>query len=212
MLTYDIVIATPASMINASYVRSLTKTIKALEDNGISWTFINHESCYIRDARERIINDGAESETSNPLPFNGRIAYKKIIWIDSDIQWEPEHILSLYYSDRDIVTGAYMMTNGKIAVSIDGTDSPFPHQIPTSREIEVVTCGFGFLCIKSGVFEKMPKPWFDNYIYEDNGRLVTSIGEDVSWCIKARECGFKIWLYPNVRVIHNKTMSLAWLD
>jgi GT2 family glycosyltransferase len=58
----------------------------------------------------------------------------------------------------------------------------------------------------------MPKPWFDNRIFEKNGTMVTGIGEDSSWCIKAGETGFKIWLDPNVRVIHNKTMALAWND
>jgi hypothetical protein len=210
MNTYDLVIATPASMLTAAYVRSLTKTIKVLEDNGISWNYVNYESCYIREARERIINDGYEEDLDNQIPFSGNFDYKKIMWIDSDIEWEPEDILSLYHSDRHIITGAYMMTNGKIAVSFDEQDSPYPYQIPTSREVQVSSCGFGFLCIKKGVFEKMPKPWFDSRIFEKNGRLTAGIGEDSSWCIKAGESGFKIWLDPNVRVIHNKTMALAW--
>jgi GT2 family glycosyltransferase len=103
-----------------------------------------------------------------------------------------------------------MMTSGKIAVSFDEESSPYPHQIPSSRESQVTSCGFGFICIKNGVFEKMPKPWFDSRIFEKNGRLTAGIGEDSSWCIRVRELGFKIWLDPNVRVIHNKTMALTW--
>lgn len=212
MQAYDIVIATPASMITAAYVRSLTKTIQEFEKRGISWNFINYESPYIRGARERIINDGFEDDLENQNPFYGNFDYKKIMWIDSDIQWEPEHVLSLYYSDRDVITGAYMMTNGQIAVSFDGIRFPYPNQIPTSREVEVATCGFGFICIKKGVFENMPKPWFDSEIIDNNGTLMSVLGEDNAWCKKARSSGFKVWLDPNVRVIHNKIMSLAWLD
>ena len=212
MQHYDIVIATPADMITAAYVRSLTKTIKVLEQHKISWTFVNYESCYIRGARERIITDGEDEDLENLIPFAGNFTYNKIMWIDSDIQWEPEHVLSLYHSERDIITGAYMMTNGQVAISFDGINHPYPHQIPISREVKLSTCGFGFLCIKNGVFEKMPKPWFDSEIYEQNGRLTSMMGEDNSWCLRARSLGFDIWLDPNVRVIHNKVMSLAWLD
>lgn len=210
MKTYDIVIATPGSMITAAYVRSLTKTIQVLEENSISWKYINYESCYIREARERIINDNHEEDLENQIPFSGNFDYKKIMWIDSDIEWEPEHILSLYYSERDIITGAYLMTSGKVAISFDEKTSPYPYQIPFLREVQVSSCGFGFICIKRGVFEKMPKPWFDNRIFEKDNRLMTGIGEDSSWCMKANDCGFKIWFDPNVKVIHNKTMSLAW--
>ena len=60
MKQYDIVIATPGSEFTAAYVRSLAKTIHSLEENKISWKYINYESCYIREARERIINDSYE--------------------------------------------------------------------------------------------------------------------------------------------------------
>ena len=209
---YDIVIATPGSMITAAFVRSLVKSIKALEENNISWKFVNYESVYVRHARESIINDDYVYDLDNQMPFSGKYDYKKIMWIDSDIEWEPEHLLSLYYSDRDIVSGAYMMVSGKIAVSFDEKTSPYPSQIPTSRQIEITSCGFGFVCVKKGVFENMPKPWFDNTIVEQDGKVFTNFGEDSSWCEKARRYGFKIWLDPSVKVIHNKTMPLMWVD
>jgi hypothetical protein len=212
MKTYDIVFATPGSWINASFVRSLTKTIQALEEHGITWNFVSHESPYVNSARERVITDGFDESPDVTIPFNNHFDYKKILWIDSDIQWEPSDVLALYHSDRDIIAGAYMMTNGRVAVSYDGRYHPFPKEIPTDRESKLSTCGFGFICIKKGVFEKMPKPWFQSEIYEADGRFMTVLGEDTSWCIRARRAGYDIWLNPDVRVIHNKTMSLAWLD
>lgn len=209
---YDIIIATPGSMITGAFVRSLTKTIKSLQENGITWKFINYESSYIRHARERIINDRDDDIFESELPFSGKFTYNKIMWIDSDIQWEPEDVLKLYHSHRDIITGAYMMVGGHIAVSYDESTYPFPHQVITSRESKVVWCGFGFVCVKSGVFEAMPRPWFDTTVLDTEGNVGSYVGEDTSWCIKARNCGFDIWLNPDVRVIHNKTMSLAWLD
>lgn len=209
---YDIVIATPGSLITGAYVRSLAKTIEALESKGITWKFVNHESPTLRHARERCINNRDDDEFNSPLPFSGEFTYNKIMWIDSDIQWEPEDVFTLYYSEREIVTGAYMQTNGTIAISFDERSSPYPHQIPTSRESIVQSCGFGFICIKQGVFESLPRPWFDNFLFHKDGTVGSYATEDSAWCAKARDNGFKIWFNPNVRVIHNKTMSLAWLD
>jgi hypothetical protein len=210
MKTYDVVIATPASMLTAAYVRSLTDTIKVLEEKNISWTYVNYESCYIRLARELIVTYGETKNLNENILFAGFFNYKKIMWIDSDISWTPEDFLSLYFSERDIISGAYVTVNGSIAVSLDGKNLARSEEIPTSREVEVKTCGFGFLCIKSGVFENMQRPWFDSEILEIDGRLVTTVGEDNSWCVKARNSGFKIWLNPDVRVTHNKNMPLIW--
>jgi hypothetical protein len=209
---YDIVIATPGSMITNAFVRSLTKTIKVLEENKITWQFVNYESPTLRHARERVINDRDDDQFDSELPFSGQFTYNKIMWIDSDIQWEPEDLLKLYRSEREIISGAYLQTNGTVAVSFDETSSPYPYQIPTARESIVTSCGFGFLCVKQGVFEVLPRPWFDNFLFNKDGTVASYATEDSAWCAKARAHGFKIWLDPNVRVIHNKTMSLAWLD
>jgi len=134
------------------------------------------------------------------------------MWIDSDMQWEPQDVLTLYNSEREIITGAYMMVGGQVAISYDNKTYAYPNQIPTNRESRVLFCGFGFICISQGVFEKIQRPWFDTTIINSDGSIASYAGEDTSWCNKARSCGFDIWLNPNVRVIHNKTMSLAWLD
>jgi hypothetical protein len=209
---YDIVIGTPGSLITGAFVRSLTKTIKVLEEEGITWQFINYESPTLRHARERVINDRNDDQFDSEVPFSGKFTYNKIMWIDSDIQWEPEDVLTLYRSERDIVTGAYMQTNGTVAISFDEVSSPYPHQIPVSRESIVTSCGFGFICIKQGVFEQLPRPWFDNFLFNKDGTVASYATEDSAWCAKARSFGFKIWFDPSVRVIHNKTMSLVWLD
>ena len=207
---YDIVIATPASMMTAAYVRSLAKTISVLNDLKISWHYVNYESPYIRYARESIISYGSPDDLHNQTPFDNQFDYEKIMWIDSDISWEPEDLLKLYYSDKDIVAGAYMIFNGMISASVDGDNFLYPQQIFGQKEIELSTTGFGFVCIKRGVFEKMSRPWFNSVIFEKEGKTIATIGEDNSWCVNARAAGFKIWLDTSVRVIHNKTIPLGW--
>jgi len=68
--------------------------------------------------------------------------------------------------------------------------------------------GFGWLLIKKGVFEhkEMPYPWFapKMQVFE-SGEVQDMCGEDVSFCLDAKEAGFEIWCDPRVRVGHEKT-------
>jgi hypothetical protein len=79
---------------------------------------------------------------------------------------------------------------------------------------EVAGCGFGFLSVKAGVFEKMPRPWFgpESVPNNDGEETFYLVGEDLSWCTKAIKAGFKIWVDPLVRVTHQKTFKLHWMD
>ena len=68
--------------------------------------------------------------------------------------------------------------------------------------------GFGWLLIKNGVFEHegMPYPWFapKMQVFE-SGEVQDMCGEDVSFCLDAKEAGFEIWCDPRIRVGHEKT-------
>tara|TARA_B100001996_G_scaffold399_1_gene414 strand:+ start:7280 stop:8179 length:900 start_codon:yes stop_codon:yes gene_type:complete len=68
--------------------------------------------------------------------------------------------------------------------------------------------GFGWLLIKNGVFEhkEMPYPWFAPKMQVfDSGEVQDMCGEDVSFCLDAKEAGFEIWCDPRIRVGHEKS-------
>ena len=65
-----------------------------------------------------------------------------------------------------------------------------------------------------GVFEdfdengkkKMPYPWFapKMQVFE-SGDVQDMCGEDVSFCLDAKDAGYEIWCDPRIRVGHEKT-------
>jgi hypothetical protein len=67
--------------------------------------------------------------------------------------------------------------------------------------------GFGWVMIKNGVFEheEMKYPWFapKMQVFE-SGAVQDMCGEDVSFCLDAKEVGFEIWCDPRIRVGHEK--------
>ena len=69
--------------------------------------------------------------------------------------------------------------------------------------------GFGWVLIKKGVFEALEYPWFAPKMQVfDSGEVQDMCGEDVSFCLDAKEMGFEIWCDPKIRVGHEKTRIL----
>ena len=69
--------------------------------------------------------------------------------------------------------------------------------------------GFGWVLIKHGVFENLEYPWFapKMQVFE-SGSVQDMCGEDVSFCLDAKEAGFETWCDPRIRVGHEKTSIL----
>jgi len=151
----------------------------------------------------------------NQKPFNGQLDYNFMLWIDSDIIFTPEHFDKLLSNNVDICGGVYLMDGGKqFAVVKDWDEETFqkngifdfltPDDISKSPQLmEVAYSGFGFLLIKYGIMESLKYPWFGPK-YSKMGNCYDFASEDVSWCLKAREAGFKIYIDPTVWVRHQK--------
>jgi hypothetical protein len=200
------------------YVKSLLATTDLLNKEGISWAFTSEYSSHVADAREMTLNGDNQNEIKNTKPFKGNISYDKIIWIDSDIKWVPEDVLKLYKSEKDVVTGAYLLATGEVTAykKLLGPGYTFEDVLKMKQLEKIEACGFGFLCIKKGIFESLSRPWFQsawvNIIDEETKKEFTFplMGEDMSWCKRVRDNGFEIWLDPDVKLIHHKMMKLTW--
>lgn len=208
---YDVLIATPGSMFKQEYVRSLVETTRVLNEKGISYYFLSKYSSFVPSARELTATDSYSNDWQNKDICGGKISYKKIIWIDSDIEWTPEDFMKIYDSELDVISGLYQThPNGTVAVNLtDPKGRPTlvnkVHFLLHWDPVEVGGVGFGFVGMKYGVFEKMKRPWFKIREVEwDDVDFSVNMGEDYSWCEGAKDAGFKIWVDPTVKVKHHK--------
>ena len=155
----------------------------------------------------------------NQKPFDNKIPYDYILWIDSDIIFKPQDLDRLLSHNKDVVGGLYLMEGGRQFAAVKHMNNEYfkqngsyqfltPDDISKSPQlIPVDYIGFGFLLIKYGVIESMKYPWFEPQImriddYKD------FVGDDVSWCIKARKLGIQIYADPTTWVRHEKTVKL----
>lgn len=209
----NVIIATPGHSVMSSYVRSLLELTGQLSAKGMTWAWSSEYSSHVGDAREMTLNGNSQNEINEQRPFKGTITYDKILWIDSDITFRPEDAITLIESDKDIVTGAYLLGSGEVTIYPNLLKQGYNYeQVKSMSEpVKVAGCGFGFLAVKSGVFESMTRPWFQSVLVStDDGFSFPMMGEDLSWCKRATDLGYDIWFDPTVRVTHNKMMKLTW--
>ena len=211
----NILICTPGRMMEAEYVKSLVATLTHLNRVGISYLYLNEYSSQVNAAREATIMGSRFLKAFDTEPLSGEATYDKIIWIDSDISWNVEDFMKLYESRYDVVSGIYFNEEGVPLFTFKEDDIYFDKEKLKHKEypFEVFGVGFGFVAMKSGVFESIPRPWFETEfqkITNDDGReMFIPWGEDFSWCIKAQNAGYKIYLDPSIRVGHHKKIRIA---
>ena len=128
-----------------------------------------------------------------------------VFWLDSDMVFEPDTLVrmmdTLKKNDLDILTGLYfrrvppyspvLFKKLDITCATETADFEEYSSIPESL-FEVAACGFGCVLMKTDVF-------FD--VQGKFGQMFAPIGnngEDVAFCWRARECGYKVWCDPSV--------------
>lgn len=208
----------PGKQFTDMWIHSWNDTLGALNNAGHTWAYSMSYDPVIYYARNKVLG-GNNIAGKNQLPFQGTAQYDYIIWIDSDMVWKGNDILSLLALDKPIASACYLMqnnTNYAIVEKLDynklATDGTFSFmsRVDLKNKLEpfkVSYVGFGLLAVKYGVFESMQYPWFRPR-WVDYEKFSDFTSEDVSFCWTAQENGYDIWVDPKIQVGHEKLIVL----
>jgi len=124
--------------------------------------------------------------------------YDYLFSVDSDIVLPSDSLRKMIEADKDIVTGLYIQripdthTLEVYMVNSAGGLSNIPSELLFQHNdvVEVAGCGFGCCLVKSEVFRKMEYPHF---YYQSALDHKNTVSEDVYFCKKARDLGFRVW-------------------
>lgn len=147
-----------------------------------------------------------------------------LCFIDSDMMFSSDTLTRLLaHGDLDIVSGTYCRRSPPYDYMIWDTDER-PIKAPLPKAVfEVGLTGAAFTIIRRRVFEAMSQPWFEHGKFGNPH----APDEDVYFCRKARQLGFRVWTDPTVQVWHlyggavapgpegypvHKHGSVKWLD
>uniref|UniRef100_A0A6H1ZQ26 Putative glycosyltransferase n=1 Tax=viral metagenome TaxID=1070528 RepID=A0A6H1ZQ26_9ZZZZ len=143
------------------------------------FTVLLYETCYIHLGRERLAQQALDG------------GFTHLLFVDSDMFFEPDALDRLIARDKDIVGADY----NKKVLPPEGT-------VIGAEEGDFVKCegiATGFLLIKTEVFKKLKHPWFF-YEADEQGNCIT--GDDMWFCKIAREAGYDIWCDKTIKVFH----------
>ena len=130
-----------------------------------------------------------------------------VLWLDSDMIFSPDTFKRLlkHMDKYDIVSGLYyrrvmpytpvvfddLTIDDKGCHWTDYADKEVPKEV-----FEVGGCGFGCVFMKADVFMDV-QARFGNMFAP-----IGNVGEDLSFCWRARECGFRIYCDPTITLGH----------
>ena len=157
-----------------------------------------------------------------------RDGFDEIMWIDSDIAFEPDAVDRLRGHDLPLVAAIYPKK---------GTQDFAMHLEPRTTELvvgeagglyDVRYVGAGFLLVQRMVFDDVQRhfgmpvcnarfgtpsvPYFLPMVIEDEGVGYWYLGEDYSFCHRAREAGHKIVVDTTIRLGHVGKYTYGWED
>jgi glycosyltransferase involved in cell wall biosynthesis len=132
--------------------------------------------------------------------------YDYLFSVDSDIVLPKDTLTKMLAHDKDMVTGIYIQRiPGTHTIEVYGvpegggmTHIPYD-MIKDKGLVEVAGCGFGCVLVKRDVMASMSYPHF---VYQSAIDHKNTISEDVYFCMKARDHGFRIWCDTSILCDH----------
>lgn len=200
------------------FLDCFVELISYCSQTNISYAVVRQESPVVYYVRNMCLG-GDVLRGENQKPFNGKIDYTHLMWIDNDIVFSVQQFKKLLDYDKDIVSGVYSMKNQVNLATVQYWDEEKfktngyfdfikSEDVKNKTELmEVAYTGMGFMLIKKGVFETLTYPWF-RPIFFDIGEVKDFCSEDVAFCRLVNEKGIKVLIDPQIRVGHEKKVVL----
>jgi hypothetical protein len=188
------------------FTYALAETTAALVRAGIDYELaIYAGDCHVDDARNRLVRQFLMGSCTD------------LIFLDSDLRWQPEDFIKLAGYDRDVVAGTYPLKQTEENFPVRFLTEGEPINLEPDGLIEVDGVPTGFLRIRRQVLEQLAANAPKYYGRADAGQAPTPLifertledgrrfGGDYTFCRKWRAMGGKIYVTPELVMEHAGT-------
>jgi len=170
------------------FVESLTRLIVRLKDDGVNFEVKIISGTLVYIARDKLASYAIQQNCTH------------VLWLDSDVVFGPDLLDDLLFSETDhIVTGIYHTRRAPYVSTVFKSIDPvirferdeYPHSPFT-----VAGCGFGCVLMRTQVLRDVMmahKTCFSPMLH---------MGEDIAFCKRATDMGYRITADPSVRLGH----------
>lgn len=207
-----VLIGTPSydGKIDVHYIDSLLKTLEQSDRENVEIypLFICYDSL-IQRARNDLF----------ATAYNSKV--DMLVFIDSDIGWEPKDFFKLIKNDKDLIGGSYRKKTDNqelyVIKALDNNDPSLKLDIDENGIMEVAGLGCGFMKISRNALINIwnvSKPYNSDkgnnrmafeVVCEDNDL----ISEDIYFCKKWRNLGNKVYLDTSITCVHSGTKTFT---
>lgn len=157
-----------------------------------------------------------------------RDGFDELMWIDSDIRFDPDDVTRLRTYDLPIVAGVYAKKGVReLAVHVE-QDLAELKMGEGGGLYDVRYVGAGFLLTQKMVYDDVQRtfslpvcntrfgaatvPYFLPMVVTDDGGGYWYLGEDYAFCERARRSGHKIVVDTTIRLGHIGPYTYGWED
>lgn len=172
---------------HTDFVKSLTALIVRLKDDGVDFTVHIESGTLVYKARDNIASKAVNE------------GYTHVLWFDSDMVFTDDIFDTLQFCGKDIVCGIFHARrkgyHSCLFKSLKLNDLERFEEYP-KEPFEIAGCGFGCVLLSvevlKAVFQRYKSCFLPLQYY----------GEDLAFCVRAREVGYKIYADPTAVVGH----------
>ena len=169
------------------FVRSLTALVEWLKDSGIDYEVRFKGLSLVYAARDNLTCYAINND------------FTDVLWLDSDMVFEPNILEDLQFCGKPFVTGVahsrrppyVSCTFTDIALNSITRVGDYPQE-----PFRIAGCGFACVLIKTEILKHVLETYKTCFL------PMPAYGEDVAFCKRATDLGYEIWCEPTVRLGH----------
>lgn len=183
-----LMIAIPAfDHMQTAFVACLLKLINKLHADGVDFQVEIKAGTLVHTARDALAGKAMQD------------GFTHVLWLDSDMIFEPELVEDLTFSGQSFVTGICHSRRPPYSTcvftdiqnDIKRWEGPYP-----TDTFKIAGCGMACVLMETQILTDV----FNSYL--TCFTPMRNYGEDLAFCLRAAGLGYKIYAEPSVRVGH----------
>lgn len=178
-----------------AFMRSLVRLEEQLRRDGVDYRVSIEGGTLVHIARERLAGSAANK------------GYTHILWLDSDMVFEPDLLQQLLHSGNEFVSGIACGRRPPFVPCVFKSLEQHKIRLFEWEEMpedtfEVAGCGFACVLMTADVIKRV------FYRFGTAFDPIRSYGEDLSFCIRAAEAGIRMYAEPRAELGHMGHIAL----
>lgn len=170
-------------------VKSLCDLLARLRSDGIRHDLFICSGTLAHVARDKIAMKAINED------------YSHVLWLDADMIFKPDLLEDLSFSEKDFISGvaAARRPPHMICLFKDLNLNNLQHfelEDMDGEPFEIAGCGFACVLISTEILRAVCLKYKTCFL------PMADYGEDLAFCLRAREMGYHIWADPSVRLGH----------